>query len=201
MSAAIAVPDVTAPARDLDLQVVPCLSQEGLALIYLRAQAQGLLKWFWHNKIPPLSEVLATYDPNNPQTIAYGCVWTRNGEPQMVGLGEGHGMTEMADGTRRIEVGMLFLKEIHNTDLPLEFAALMLDDAFPRLNLNAAYGITPVLNRAAVRFIHRTGFEKLAVLPNYVNFRGRPCDAVMSVMTRERWETGIMHNYQDRKAA
>ena len=188
----------SALATDADISVIPYLHEDGIAFLYLMAKLQKLDGLFWHNGVPPLSEVLRRYNPSSKTSIFYGCTRKENGEDRLCGFGTGDNITALGPEPSgkmlyRVEVGELFLREIQNTDLPMKFSRLMLDDAFVRLHLGSAFGVTPTPNRAARRFMYAAGFAEIGQAPHFCSFNGQMCDAVLSVLTRERWQAGAMY--------
>ena len=50
--------------------------------------------------------------------------------------------------------------------------------------LETLYGVTPVPNKVACRFIQKCGFEKIGILPNGTKHLGEVCDALLTIKTR-----------------
>lgn len=51
--------------------------------------------------------------------------------------------------------------------------------------LHSLFGITPIPNKVACRFIQKCGFERLGILPSGTKHLGEVCDALLTVMTRK----------------
>ena len=68
-------------------------------------------------------------------------------------------------------------------------ASVVLAYLFGTRGFDMLYGLTPVENRLALRFIHRIGFEPVGRLTNAVKDHGAPSDAIISQLTRDRWES------------
>lgn len=178
----------------LRLTVIRRPSERMLASAYLRLWQDEVLESLWYSGyIPNVSEFLEM--SNRDDTVSYvGLVGPADGERlDVCGIGWAKqrrpvGLTE--NGTAYIaEVGMGFAKSVQGMDsrITRELAEMMLDDGFTHLDFIALYGTTPVKNLAAVRFIDRMGFERVGRAPCFANWHGSPCDAILSVMTKERW--------------
>lgn len=61
---------------------------------------------------------------------------------------------------------------------------LVLDFWFEQLDIDVVVGMTPVANRAALRYIRRLGFLECGRIPGFTTLHGEPCDAVISYMSR-----------------
>lgn len=51
--------------------------------------------------------------------------------------------------------------------------------------LDALYGVTPKCNRAALGFVERLGFRRLAELPHAIDFNGRTVPGILTIKERE----------------
>jgi len=51
--------------------------------------------------------------------------------------------------------------------------------------LDALYGLTPLVNRAACIFALKIGYKKQGILPSGIIYNGKPTDCMISVCTRE----------------
>lgn len=69
----------------------------------------------------------------------------------------------------------------------VESVLLVADFAFERLDLDMIYCRTVLANEKVVSFQDSCGFERQAILPNYVDVDGRLFDSIEHRLTRERW--------------
>ncbi len=81
-------------------------------------------------------------------------------------------------------VGMAFLPQFQNHNLPMEFCHMCVDDAFTNLGASMLYGYTPLPNIAALNFIRKAGFFPMVDLPLYTTFAGEPCGVRISVINK-----------------
>lgn len=163
------------------------ISEEIAATAFLIAKEQGLLPWvFYEAPNITLSKFLAWH--TNPNNVVYGCyVRYPAGGNDLAGLGWAVSRTPVGKQFK-FEVGFLFFKQFQRTGLPERFASLMIGHAFENLNAVLLCGTTPTKNIAAARFIQKTGFKTLGVMPHFCTFNAEPCNCVLSYYTREMWE-------------
>lgn len=165
-------------------------SEKVLASLYLKLWQEGQLNYFFHDRVPDISEYLSMW--KDPRNVAYACFIGKPDSDQMevAGLGSGTNLTKVGD-KNRLEVGMAFLRSVQSmsSKISLEFCGLILDDAFHAedLNLVCVTGTTPVPNKAAVQFLRRIGFREIGICPYCVTWEGEAVPAVLSAMTRDEW--------------
>ncbi len=173
------------------------LAEMMLAVAWLEMGKAKLLQTIWPGGVPSISflfEWAARED-----TMAYAGFTQSAGSEDVDFVGtawtnslQSAGMDEHGRPCSKAEIGFCFLPKVHGTGIPQDLAEAMLDDVFHRLNLVAAYGTIPTVNKLAIRFGARLGFNSLAILPKYgvwPDEQGipRPTDCQVSVMTRDQW--------------
>lgn len=177
--------------------VNPIISDELLAAAYLRMQAERHLETVFHDG--PIG--LIDFVQWGQRNLVVPGFARADDQSDFAGLGWVVGTKKLGDPVDGVtplvgEVGMVFFHEFQKFDIPARLAAQMLDIAFgtilnPRYGAArylALYGTTPVKNRTAKIFLEKMGFEKVGALPQYVNWRGSPGDAVVSYMSKQMWE-------------
>lgn len=163
------------------------ISDELAAVAYLTMQHQELLPVIFYEGVPGLKWFLQWFAAVDAQI--FGCFATPaggGGDPVLAGLGWFIGIKEL-NGVRRADIGMVFFREWQIENLPAEWCQEMIDFGFHRLGLDAIYGATPELNRAACMFSVRMGFHQAGPIPMACSWKGKACGLIMSTMTRDMW--------------
>ena len=161
-----------------------------LAWLYLQAKAEGLLEKFFYQGVPDLRWFLDySRKPENLWLLALkgNCPYLDSDPLQIAGLGYINSITE-ASGCRKGEVGMLYTREYQGW-FAKEATGFMIDYCFDKngAGLDVLYGTTPHPNRAALIFSRRMGFEQFGPIPEYAAWEGKPCGAIIDVLTKKRW--------------
>lgn len=91
------------------------------------------------------------------------------------------------DIVKRAVGNFLFFKEYWHRHDSLELGRAVLDHWFGVMDFDVIAGVTPRLNRAAVAFIKRLGFQIMGDVPNFTMYEGKRCASASSYMTREMW--------------
>jgi hypothetical protein len=78
-------------------------------------------------------------------------------------------------------------KDYQNPRLTNIMAKLTLGYWFNELKMDIIIGMTPSLNKLAVRFTKRIGFQELFRIPNYTSLRNQICDCVISMIDSPRY--------------
>jgi len=68
-----------------------------------------------------------------------------------------------------------------------EASRLSLDYIFSAHKVQAIFGITPIPNRMALAQAKRLGFQVIARVTGLVSWKGEPCDATMTTLTKENF--------------
>lgn len=161
--------------------------QEALATVYIRLKQEGQLERVWYSRPTSLLDVLQWAAlPNN---ITYAGCFQKTGSDQveLCGIGWINEVTALGVGKYRGEVGMAFLREWQHDNIPLELCSMMIEDGFTHEGLDVVFGTTPVKNPAAIRFVKKIGFREVGTAPRFVSWKGEPCDALISCVTKEEW--------------
>lgn len=163
-------------------------SEDIIGTAFLILKQQGILEKVWYiNPNIKLSEVLAWAKiPNN---IIYAGFFQKDGDetPQLCGLGWINETFALSPTEKRGEVGMAFIKEWQRDDIPLELCQMMIEDGFVNEGLVVVFGTTPVKNPMAIRFVRKIGLREVGTAPRFVSWKGEPCDALISCVTKEEW--------------
>lgn len=170
------------------LSIVPNPPEDWLAAAWLKFKEAGLLPIIWHERVPTLRWFLEwAADKRN---IIYAGLFHGDGESDvsLCGLGWCLSLTPLGEQFKA-DVGMAFFPEWQHDNIPAELAEMMIDDAFQCRNMVLMVGATPIKNPAATHFIHKVGFHRVGVIPNYTTWEGKLCDAVISSLTLEDWFT------------
>jgi RimJ/RimL family protein N-acetyltransferase len=69
----------------------------------------------------------------------------------------------------------------------LEIGDTILANWFDHLGMDVIAGVTPKMNHAALKYIHRLGFQSVGEIPDFCLYRGQRCPAVVSHMSRVEW--------------
>lgn len=160
--------------------------EEVLATVYIRLKQEGMLDTVWYSHHVSLTEFLSWAKvPNN---ITYAGFFQADGtdELQICGLGWINGVTSLGS-VNRAEVGMAYLREWSHHNIPLELSQMMIEDGFLNENIVVMFGTTPVRNPVALRFVKKIGLREVGTAPRFVSWRGEPCDALISSVTKEEW--------------
>lgn len=173
-------------ADDGVLVVAPHPTQEALIEFYLRIKQEGTLERFYHERVPTPLEFLSQCI--SQKNLLLGCYRMTDcmDTYSLVGLGTAGQKFELGSGHGKRELGEVFVRKEKQT---LLFGQLMLQWVFDRCgDTEVLYGCTPVPNRAAVAYLKRIGFSFARdQLEIYCSWKGKPCSAVISWMTREKW--------------
>ena len=173
------------------LTVKSDIGEDLLAVAYLRMKTEQLLQMVFWEKAPTLKSFLEWCAA--PNSVIVGCFTETDrsnvGSPPLIelaGLGWLTGIT-MRGGKRRADAGEVFWRETQAAGLTSQFGRLLLDFAFEEVKASTIYGITPVRNVAAVRFMRHCGFESFGPIPELCCWMGETCDGYISAMTFANW--------------
>lgn len=170
------------------LLVEPLVNESLAGYAYLRFERENLLDVICHEKPLSLRGWLDSC-AKTPTLAAFRCppcLMPDIGQSEMVGVGWAGSLFEL-DRYRRAEVGMGFFRGYAQFDLLLNLGKLMLTWAFRELDLDMAYGITPVPNRAASLYFLKLGLNAYGPIARWTTYQGQACDAWLSAVTREDW--------------
>jgi RimJ/RimL family protein N-acetyltransferase len=175
---------------DQELVVTDRCSEEMLAAAYIRFKTEGLLEdIFYENKLGPPSLIwfMENFSKSGKIEVLAAIRKKPDGLHEHIGLGWLNSRTNVAGVFDKMEVGFAFFKQYHQPSLTRRATRLMIEYAFRYLGIESMFGTTPECNRAAILASKRIGFEQFGPLPHYTAWRGEPCGAVVSVMTKGRW--------------
>ncbi len=182
---------------DVNLLATPLVTEEMLAVAYLRFKSEGLLDRIFHEGSVSLSWFLKHYtrdnismlaclteDPQTKQMTPWGLAWIVNRTP--VGPAG-------APVFYKAECGEAYFRHL-SPRKTLEFGQLVVDWAFEKCDLLSLYGTTPEPNVPGIRYAKKLGFDIHGPFPNYTCWLDEttgqrvPCGAYISVMSRAQWE-------------
>jgi len=170
-----------------DIRVVPRPSDKMLAFAYLRFDREKLLDRIFYEGVPSISWFLQKYA--EIQCFAcYRVTGNDQDEIELFGLGWVGAQETLANGWKKGEVGMAFFRKTEHR-LTVDGSKLMLEYVFEELDFDVLYGTTPEQNPAAVAHARRLGFDIHGPVEGYCTWQGKPCGAMISSITRERWNT------------
>lgn len=166
----------------------PGPTEDVLVRIFHRLKAEGLYETCFHeNPTMSFSDFMRFF--TKPNTLLQLCVVTDDdGVPQDIA-----GLTwlsefEQLPTHRRATGSFCFFREYWDPKWTEEFAKRMLAYWFETLQVNVLVGMTPKMNRRAIAYCKRMGFQYTAELPGYTSFMGRQCSAMLAVMTQKDYE-------------
>lgn len=162
-------------------------SAEVLAAAFLQFGHDKLLDVIWYSAPVTLLGFLDW--AREPQNIVYAGMFQKNGADQVeiCGLGWINQKTPIGDGKFKAEVGMGFVRAWQLENIPRDTCELIMDDGFKTEDIAVMYGTTPVPNHAATRFVGKVGMRTVGIAPRFVSWQGKPCDALISAVTKEDW--------------
>src|SRR5271170_6017927 len=183
---------------DSDLACTDRVTDEILAGSYLRFKRDGLLEQIFYEGVPSLNWFMNRFlnakkreaDVFVAPSVEVLMVLRKreDGIVEQLGLGWLNSRTNVANLYDKMEGGFGFFRDYHGQrDLMVQAMRLMIEFSFRYLGIGSLFGCTPEKNRAALRMSRLVGFEQTTVLPHYTAWKGEPCGAVFSVMTKERW--------------
>jgi len=182
-----------------NLIVAPNPCDKALAYLYLMFSKQEILPrvfYEWQGEIG-LRDFLDWY--TRKDAVVLGCYKqdTTGSSPEIVGLGWMSSVNVFsANGSgewRRGDLGEAFLRHIPMAET-FQFGHMMLEWAFEEAKMNVLFGSTPAANRPAVIYAKRMGFKEIGLAPGATMWRGEPCSAWLSALTREEWNNGSIES-------
>lgn len=170
-----------------NLVVVPYPNERTLALLYLRFQDEGLLADIFHEWEPTLVWLLTKSAQKENTTLVLGAEVGGRFEP--AGLAWINELNSMNKALKRADVGAGFFREFHSRlfDVCVPLIRMATEWAFAELKLDTIGGVTPVPNQGMAGVLKRVGYQLHGPIERYTVFRGEPCDAWISSLTKERW--------------
>ena len=150
---------------------------------YELLEKDGLLPFLFYEGVPSQQEYL---DWLKSPAVRYVTGWVRptldSDYSEIAGIGLAYNVAQI-EGKWIAEVAQAFSRPAQASGVTAPLSRIMTKFAFERLGLDALFGVTPVANRPAIRFIESVGFKRLGVLPGYRKWNGRPVSCVVSVKT------------------
>lgn len=175
------------------LLVTPLVSEEMLAVAFLRFKAEGLLDRIFSEQQASLSWFIKHYSRDEISMLA--CLKEDLATKQMSPCGLAWIVNRTSVGNPPVfykaECGEAFFRHTSPRET-LEFGQMVVDWAFENCRILSLYGTTPEPNHVAVKYARRLGFNVHGPFPNYTAWvdesgqRG-PCGAYISVMSRDQW--------------
>ena len=178
--------------RHGNMMVVPYVRGSGihndlaLSVIYNRLKSEGLWEIVFHdNPAMDLHDLYAFFA--RPTTLAATMAIVENDEFKDIA-----GMAWLADTVccnaklNRGEASFFFFRDYQKPQYTIPFGHMVLDYWFSVLGMDTIVGLTPSVNRTAMIYAARLGFEKVGTIPSYTTL-GDVDDAVITVMTKKRY--------------
>lgn len=167
------------------LSVTADVGEELLAAAYLLLSHDRLLDVVFYDRKPSIREFLGWLALPNSRYLA-GFVG-EGASSELAGLGWLWNCTG-PDGGRRADVGIVYLKKFWGSEITDALTSKMLDVTFGPLKVDIIYATTMWSNRLSRGIAKRMGFEMFGPLPKYGMVHGKPGDAAIGYLTRERWQ-------------
>lgn len=167
------------PKGPLEMQIL-------LPAVWHKLHAEDLYQVVFHeNPLMSLSEFVAFF--SRPNVVLQLCMDAKDEtNPKVAGLVWLSDYEALPSHNRAIG-SFVFFKDYQTPEWTDAFAAIALDYWFKILDLSVLVGMTPGPNRAAQRFSKRNGLEYLCILPKYTSYNGEPVDAMIAMLTREKY--------------
>ena len=168
-----------------NLSVVPYPSDRALALAFIRFDDEDLLGDIFHEWKPPLRWLLEKFQ--QPENVVLGLTVEQDGVYKSAGIAW-YNQLNGNPANKRAEAGAGLFREFHGSPFKVAVPLIHMatEWAFKELKLDTLWGITPVPNSGMAAILKRLGYKQCRI-EQYTVFRGEPCDAWVSTMTRERW--------------
>lgn len=97
------------------------------------------------------------------------------------------GVERYVDKTKAVASFVVF-KDYQKPNYTSILADLAVGYWVNELEIDVVIGMTPALNKPAVRFVKRIGFEELCRIPGYTSLNGEICESVVTMMTKKRYQ-------------
>lgn len=167
--------------------------EELRAYAYLRLREEGLLENLLWERWPPMGvrEFLEWTD----RIVMLGCYLRRptsDTDPTLAGFGIVGKVQEIGE-YRKLEIGMAFFREFQRRHIAERFTEELLDYCFIDAEADFIYGVSPLHNRAAIRFGQRLGLQQ-TIIPGFAWWRGQSADAMYSWMSKGDWRARRAHD-------
>jgi len=164
-----------------DLGMSVAMSDELLAMSYLRFRAEGSLESIYYEKVPTLTEFLQACA--KPTCACLGGFVDNN----LAGVCWAFNYQEMGH-LNKAELGFGFFDAVATSRQKVELGRLAIDVIFTNFRVDVLTGITPEPNRAARRFTRACGFEMQSEpVKNAIVWEGALASAYHSSLTRADW--------------
>ncbi len=158
------------------------MSDELLAMSYLRFKNERTLETIYYQKVPTLTEFLqACAKPDRACLGGFvgnalaGICWAFNHEEM------GH--------LAKCELGFGFFSDVATSRQKIELGRLAINVIFSNFRVDVLTGTTPSENRAARRFARACGFEmQKDPVKNFIVWEGALSDAYLSSLTKTGWQ-------------
>ncbi len=157
------------------------MSDELLAMTYLRFKAEHSLETIYYQGVPSLTQFLqACSKPDRACLGGFvgnalaGICWAFNHEEI------GH--------LAKCELGFGFFEDVATSRQKVELGRLAIHVIFTNFRVDVITGVTPSENRAARRFTRACGLTMQAEpVPNYLVWEGALSSAYLSTLTKHDW--------------
>ncbi len=165
-----------------ELGMSTALTDELLAMAYLRFKAEGQLETIYYEGVPTLTECLhASLKPDRACLGGFvdnnlaGVCWVFDHQRM------GH--------LSRAELGFGFFADVATSRQKVELGRLAVDVIFTNFRVDVLTGKTPSENRAARRFTRACGFTMQAEpVQNLIVWEGALSSAYLSTLSKTDWQ-------------
>jgi hypothetical protein len=157
------------------------LGDDILACAYLQLKSENLLPALFWEKQPSLIAFLEWC--NKPDTVVVGCYKG----PYLAGIGIVSGIKKRGDRVLG-DASEVWFRAYQSQQLTVTFASMLLKFAFEEIKVTDLFGVTPLKNIPAIRFLKLMGFEQTAPVPNLCVWMGENCSGVLSWLNIETWQ-------------
>lgn len=185
----IAFDQATGLYRHRHLAVSTGLTDELLAVSYLKMKEQRLIETFYFQGTPTLTEYLRR--TTDPSCICLGAFVDRTGnakDAQFVGFSCVFDREEMIPGVAKAETSFCFFRHCCSPSEKVALGKMMVEALFGTFNISVLVGSTPSPNKLALRYSHQVGFEISGEIKNFCMWEGALTGIHASTLTRRDWQ-------------
>lgn len=150
----------------------PDLTHEEILAVHTKLHEQGLLRAVFYDGTCRTPKEFVQF-MRNPATINY-VVYDEETEPAAIWW-----LADFSGAAARINFCVFRDFFPDALDIGKNVCYICLGGEKPYLR--ALYGVTPKCNRAALSFIEKLGFRRLAELPHAIDFNGRTVPGVLTI--------------------
>ena len=177
-----------------DLLVTPYPPESLLARAFLKMEQQGSLPIVFHESCQGIGWFINEF--SRKQSILACWVKVRESgvleqDIELAGMAWFNQRWKIGEsGKNKAEAGYVFFKEHQSPKKTLPLAAMSMQWAYDRLDVDLILGMTPEKNKPACYFLRWLGMSPSGPIESFTTYPagGEICGAYVSTMTKERWQ-------------